>query len=204
MATTPNFGVTLVDPSQAQKEVTINQAFGLMDAVTASAVVDKDLATPPGSPVAGLLYIVAASPTGAWSGKATYLTYFDQVWRFVAPQTGMRLWVRDESLYYQFNGTAWVVAVGGKPTLLATNTEAGTTGAQTINQPSGTVNVAAGASSLVVTNSVVGTASIVLAVVRTDDTTAVIKNVVPAAGSFTIRLNAAATAETSVGFIVYN
>ena len=86
----------------------------------------------------------------------------------------------------------------------ATNTATGTTGAQTINRPSGTVNFAAGATSLVVTNNLVTASSIVFAVVRTNDATAVVKNVVPASGSFTINLNAAATSETSVGFFVIN
>jgi hypothetical protein len=92
----------------------------------------------------------------------------------------------------------------GKISYLATNTAAGTTGAQTINRPSGTVNFAAGATSLVVTNSLCTTASIVLPVIRTNDATATIKNVVPAAGSFTINLGAAGTAETSVGFFIIN
>ena len=92
----------------------------------------------------------------------------------------------------------------GKIVMDATNTAGGTTGAQTINKPSGTVNFAAAASSLVVTNSLVTTSSIVHVVVRTNDSTAIIKNVVPAAGSFTITLNASATAETSVGFVVFN
>lgn len=86
----------------------------------------------------------------------------------------------------------------------ATNTAGGTTGNQTINKPSGTVNFAAAATSITVTNSTCSTSSIVLAVVRTNDTTAVIKNVVPGSGSFVINLNAAATAETSVGFVVIN
>jgi hypothetical protein len=85
-----------------------------------------------------------------------------------------------------------------------TITAAGTTGAQTINKAAGTVNFAAGASSLVVTNSLVTTNSTIYCFVRTNDTTALLKNVVPAAGSFTINLNAAATAETSVGFLVIN
>ena len=86
----------------------------------------------------------------------------------------------------------------------ATITAGGTTGAQTINKSLGTVNFAAAASSLVVTNSIVTTSSIIFCTIRTNDATAVIKNVVPAPGSFTINLNAAATAETSVGFIVHN
>ena len=97
-----------------------------------------------------------------------------------------------------------IETTGGKVVFAATNTTAGTTGNVTINRTSGTCNFAAAASSLVVTNNLVTTASIVFAVVRTNDTTATIKNVVPAAGSFTIRLEVAATAETSVGFFVIN
>jgi hypothetical protein len=92
----------------------------------------------------------------------------------------------------------------GKNTYWATNTASGTIGAQTINRPSGTVNFAAAASALTVTNALCTTSSIVFATVRTNDTTAYIKNVVPGAGSFTINLGAAATAETSVGFWIIN
>jgi len=56
----------------------------------------------------------------------------------------------------------------------------------------------------VVTNSLCTTSSIVFATVRTNDATAYIKNVVPAAGSFTINLGANAAAETSVGFFIIN
>jgi hypothetical protein len=85
-----------------------------------------------------------------------------------------------------------------------TITPNGTTGNQTINKPLGTVNIAAGQSSVTVTNSLVDANSIVFAVVRTNDTTAQIKNVTCAAGSFTIRLASNATAETSIGFMVMN
>lgn len=85
-----------------------------------------------------------------------------------------------------------------------TVTAGGTTGAQTINKAAGTVNFAAAATSLVVTDSLVTANSTIYCSIRTNDSTALLKNVVPAAGSFTINLNAAATAETSVGFIVIN
>ena len=92
----------------------------------------------------------------------------------------------------------------GKISYLGTNTAAGTTGPQTIDMPSGTVNFAIGATALTVTNSLCTTSSIVFATVRTNDATAYIKNVVPAGGSFTINLGANATAETSVGFFIIN
>jgi hypothetical protein len=89
-------------------------------------------------------------------------------------------------------------------TVEKTITATGTTATQTINKQAGTVNIAAAASSVTVNNTMVKSTSIVHAVIRTNDSTALIKNVVPANGSFVITLNAAATAETSIGFIVFN
>jgi hypothetical protein len=88
--------------------------------------------------------------------------------------------------------------------LLRTVTTGGTTGNQIINRPAGTVNFAPAATAITVTNSVVNTASIVLAVTRTNDATCSVKNVVAGAGSFVINMTAACTAETSVGFLVLN
>lgn len=83
-----------------------------------------------------------------------------------------------------------------------TVTAAATTGAQTINTPTGTVNFAAAAASLVVTNSLVTANSIIVCTVGTVDAT--MKSVVAVAGTgaFTLTANAAATAETRVNFLV--
>lgn len=108
-------------------------------------------------------------------------------------------------LQFSKNGSSvYRVDSTGKVSFNSTITTGGTTGNQTINKPSGTVNIAASGTSVTVTNSLVSTSSIVVAVVRTNDTTSYIKNVVPSAGSFVITLGAAATAEVSIGFIVYN
>lgn len=131
---------------------------------------------------AGIANRMRVSQTGSldvWNGSAWSAGTTGQILSSTA--TGVPIWGMDKTI-----------------------TTGGTTGAQTINKAGGTVNFAAGASSLVVTNSLVTTSSLVVAFVRTNDATAVIKNVVPASGSFTITLNAAATAETSVGFIVIN
>jgi hypothetical protein len=108
------------------------------------------------------------------------------------------------ALFRDNGSNVFAINDGGSLTILATNTTGGTTGDQVINKPSGTVNIAAAGTTVTVTNSLVTTSSIVFAVVRTNDTTAVIKNVVPGSGSFVINLSAAATAETSIGFFVIN
>ena len=40
-------------------------------------LVEDSLSTPPGSPVISLLYIIAASPTGAWTGLAGHAVWWD-------------------------------------------------------------------------------------------------------------------------------
>ena len=92
----------------------------------------------------------------------------------------------------------------GNISLAKTITAAGTTGAQTINKSTGTVNLAAAATSLVVTNSLVATSSIIVCTVGTNDTTMKSVAAVAAAGSFTLYPDAAPTAETRVNFIVTN
>lgn len=68
----------------------------------------------------------------------------------------------------------------------------------------GTVNFAAGATTLVVTNTLVTVNSIVVATVAANDATMKSVQAVAAAGSFTLYANAAATAETRVNFLVIN
>lgn len=108
MAETNNLGITLVEQSQAQKEVTVNEAITAIDAVLNSGAKDKDLATPPGSPASGDLYIVAASATGAWSGHDGEITYYTDSWNFISPNEGFTFWVNDENKLYTYDGTNWV------------------------------------------------------------------------------------------------
>jgi len=85
-----------------------------------------------------------------------------------------------------------------------TITPSGTTGAQTINKTAGSVNIAAGQSGLVVTNSLVTTSSIILATVATNDAAITSVKAVASTGSFSIFTNALAVAETRINFLVLN
>lgn len=100
------------------------------------------------------------------------------------------------------NDRWWVDATSGVQDSDSTITAAGTTGNQTINKPSGTVNVVATGTALTVTNSLVTANSIISVLARTNDTTCRVANYVPAAGSFVINMTAACAAETSVGFAI--
>ena len=107
IVTTPNLGISLLDQNMAAKEIMINEGFYRIDAVLNNGALDKDLATPPASPATGDTYIIAASPTGAWSGHAKAVTYFDGSWQFITPKAGLLIYVEDEAKHYLYDGSNW-------------------------------------------------------------------------------------------------
>lgn len=74
-------------------------------------------------------------------------------------------------------------------------------GNQTINASAGRFQVAAAATAVTITNDRVAASSVVLCTVASNDATARVNNVVPAAGGFTVNLTAP-TAQTAIAFFV--
>lgn len=111
MANTPNLNIPLISASQSQKHVTANEATLAFDALGQLSAIDKDLSTPPGSPSDGDTYIVGSSPTGDWAGNANAVAYYyNGTWYLYPAKAGWMGYVQDESTYYSFNGTAWVLS----------------------------------------------------------------------------------------------
>lgn len=79
-------------------------------------------------------------------------------------------------------------------------TNVATAGAVTLNQSSGSVTVAATASSVVVTDSKVAATDNIMVTPQQVDATCAFKAVVPGSGTFTITMTTACTANTRVGF----
>lgn len=138
MAITTNLALTLVSQSQSQKEVTVNNALNIIDAILNTGARDKDLATPPSNPAEGDLYIVAGSPTGAWIGHAGDIAYYlNGAWAFLDPNEGFYIWVNDEDALYVFDGTHWVFAAKTiqNATLIGINTTADITNKLSVASP---------------------------------------------------------------------
>ena len=77
-------------------------------------VKDKDLATPPVSPVKGDRYIVATGGTGAWASQDKNIAWYDgAIWKFDIPVEGWLAYVEDEDKFFKFSGTAWVLMPQG-------------------------------------------------------------------------------------------
>ena len=114
MSDTPNLNLPYMLAAQAQKHVTHNEALRMLDTVVQMSVLDRHLATPPGSPANGDCYIVAASPTGAWAGQAAKIAAFqDGAWAFYAPKEGWLTWIADENVVAVFDGSGWALLPSG-------------------------------------------------------------------------------------------
>src|SRR4051812_34325010 len=109
MLTSPNLSLDYIDVNAAQREVVHNAAIRALDALVQLSVLDRDLATPPGSPSDGQRWIVAGSPTGAWSGHAGHIAAWqDGAWRFYVPRVGFLADVVDEAKLVTWSGSAWI------------------------------------------------------------------------------------------------
>jgi hypothetical protein len=78
------------------------------------------------------------------------------------------------------------------------------TGNRTVNKVTGINAFAGGSASITITNDRCTATSLVIATLQTNDTTAVLKNVVPGSGTFTINLTASATGTTNVAWMIVN
>lgn len=110
---TPNMGIPEMPQNSMQPSVPFNDAMQLIDALMQLAPQDKDLAAPPVTISAdvGKTWIIPASPTGAWAGRATQVALCTGVglWRYFTPKAGWRAFVQDEAADYRFVSGAWVL-----------------------------------------------------------------------------------------------
>ncbi|WP_448662333.1 DUF2793 domain-containing protein [Sphingomonas sp. CJ20] len=97
----------LLQPGQAQKEMSHNEALTLLDLMVQPAMV-AIADTPPASPQPGQCWRVGSAPMGAWAGKAGQLAgWTDGGWRFVQPREGLTVWIEEGTEFATFYGGDW-------------------------------------------------------------------------------------------------
>lgn len=97
-----------IQPSQAQKHVTHNEALRRLDILVQLGVAGFGAEAPPAAPEEGEVHALGASPTGAWSGQAGMIAArADGAWHFIAPQEGWRAWGRAEQELRVWTGSDW-------------------------------------------------------------------------------------------------
>jgi len=110
----PRLELPLLQPAQAQKHVTHNEALRILDIFVQLTVEAFDATDPPASPVEGPVFAVGAGGTGDWFGATGLLaTYVDGAWQFHAPTAG---WIAAHAATSEvrvFTGSVWSAVTGG-------------------------------------------------------------------------------------------
>lgn len=111
MSNTVNLALPYLAAAQAQKHVTMNDALTLIDGLLHLSVLSRVITTPPSSPTDGDRYLLPTGVVGLWGGQAEKIAqYTDGVWIFHSPKTGWALWVANENVALNYNGSSWVAA----------------------------------------------------------------------------------------------
>ncbi|MDP5220737.1 DUF2793 domain-containing protein [Ruegeria sp. 2205SS24-7] len=104
----PNLELPFLQPSQAQKHVTHNEALRRLDIVVQLRLQQTGASVPPAQAQEGDIHGLGTGATGAWAGQDGMLAaWLDAVWHFIAPQIGWRAWdVADEQVVI-WDGAGW-------------------------------------------------------------------------------------------------
>jgi hypothetical protein len=117
MSRTANLGLPFL-AQQAQAHLSLNDGQARLDALVHLAVIDRDLATPPSTPAAGDVYLIAASGTGAWTSHSGQITVYYNGWLFLVPKEGWSCWVKDENTLLMHDGSAWYSPLPKRATMI--------------------------------------------------------------------------------------
>lgn len=109
MARTSNLQLPLIQPSQAQKHVTVNEALGMLDGLAQLTLASTTVTAPPMVSPEGSAYAVPAGATGVWATEAGKVAIAaNGGWTFVVPRAGWRGWVVDTGRAAIHDGTQWI------------------------------------------------------------------------------------------------
>lgn len=110
----PRLALPLIQPAQAQKHVTHNEALRILDIFVQLTVETFDAIDPPASPVEGPIYALGNGANGAWFSRDGELaTWVDGDWQFHIPMAGWIAVHAASSDVRVFTGAVWSTVTGG-------------------------------------------------------------------------------------------
>jgi hypothetical protein len=108
MTSTNQLELPLLQPAQAQKHITVNEALGRLDGLVQLTLVSRSLATPPVAVTDGVCYGVPIGAVNDWSGQDGKVAIgANGGWDFVTPKRGWRAQILDEGMPAIHDGTLW-------------------------------------------------------------------------------------------------
>lgn len=138
---TDRFALPFIQPGQAQKEMSHNEALARIDLCMQAAVVALGEDTSPPDPQPGQAWIVGDAPTGEWAGREGQIAgWTASGWRYVAPIAGMTVWLNEQRSFARFDAGEWREGeVRGKQLVIEGDQVVGTRRAAIANPDGGTV-----------------------------------------------------------------
>lgn len=107
----PRLDLPFIQPAQAQKHVTHNEALRVLDVLVQLTVTAFGATTPPSLPLEGEVHALGAGASGAWAGQDGNLAvYVDGAWQFHTPQPGWAATLSGTSGLRVWTGSAWEAA----------------------------------------------------------------------------------------------
>ncbi len=108
MTDTSQLHLPLLQPAQAQKHVTVNEALVRLDGLVQLVMQSRSIATPPANAPDGTVYMLPSGAVNGWAGQDGKLAIASNGgWVFLAPQAGWRGYVADEALRVFHDGAVW-------------------------------------------------------------------------------------------------
>jgi len=112
---TARFALPLLFAGQSQKEVLVNEALVLADALL-HCTVEARTSSPPSIPQDGQAWIVGASAAGEWSGRDGDIAYrSSEQWIFLGARDGMRAHNRATGQDWRRVNGAWSAPIAPAP-----------------------------------------------------------------------------------------
>ena len=109
MSETSQLDLPLLQPAQAQKHVTVNEALVRLDGLAQLSLESIDTQTPPTAALDGETYFVPVGAVNAWAGNIGDVAIWSNGgWVFVTPKVGWQGFVRDTGKRGIFDGNEWV------------------------------------------------------------------------------------------------
>jgi hypothetical protein len=133
--TSPNLGLSLVMPAQAQKHVTVNESLLRLDALVQPQVQSRTLTIQPVAPQDGQAWLIPQGATGtdwAMMTVGSLAIYRDGYWAEISPAEGWTARVIEENAGVVFDGTRWRLA--GSSEVVAQSTSGAKTRAIIVEQ----------------------------------------------------------------------
>ncbi len=107
---TSRLQMSLLQPAQAQKHVTVNEALMRLDGMVNLVLESISTALPPEAVLDGQCWGVPSAAQGIWAGHGGRIAVGSNGgWIFLPPARGMRAFVADRGLEAIHDGTTWSV-----------------------------------------------------------------------------------------------